>query len=136
MSQFQSSQHHAKDNKHRKKEMVSLYGISDEHLVNLPVKDLNRLLKGMSKSEMFKLKQRRRTLKNRGYAASCRTKRVSVKESLEGNKTGLEKEVEQIRQHNSILKEELKAIKMKYVTLKKFSQENKVISFVKVEKKP
>ena len=42
----------------------------DDELSNLNIKDLNRKLKekGMSKETIEKLKQRRRTLKNRKYA--------------------------------------------------------------------
>ena len=44
--------------------------MSDNELSNLNIKDLNRKLKekGLSKEMIEKLKQRRRTLKNRKYA--------------------------------------------------------------------
>ena len=45
-------------------------GMTDEELSNLNIKDLNRKLKerGLPKQTIEKLKQRRRTLKNRKYA--------------------------------------------------------------------
>lgn len=62
--------------------------ICDNQLKSLTVRELNRLLKSsrFSKYQVQQMKQRRRTLKNRGYAASCRTKRFERKGELEKQK--------------------------------------------------
>jgi hypothetical protein len=50
--------------------------IDDESLINLSVKELNRLLKSLTQEERLNIKRRRRLLKNRGYAANCRLARL------------------------------------------------------------
>lgn len=100
--------------------------ISDEHLVSLSVRELNRQLKscGLSKSQVLKMKQRRRTLKNRGYAASCRNKRLEVKGGLEGERLGVVDEIQQIKNQNHMVKTEITEIRDRFDSLKEFAVRN------------
>lgn len=100
--------------------------ISDDELVSLTVKELNRLLKGLSRDEVSKLKQRRRTLKNRGYAANCREKRISQKEELETEKDKLRAEVDRLQRENNVVKMELNALRNKCDALEHFARRNDI----------
>ncbi|OTF78097.1 transcription factor MafG-like protein [Euroglyphus maynei] len=97
--------------------------ISDDLLVTLTVRELNRQLKmtGMSKSEMIRMKQRRRTLKNRGYAASCRNKRLEQKGDLENVKIDVVQTVEQLSELIDKTRSEIDDFKQRYESLKQYA---------------
>jgi len=54
------------------------HGVTDDELMSLSVRDLNKLLRNFTKEQKAMLKQRRRLLKNRGYAQNCRNRRLSI----------------------------------------------------------
>lgn len=102
--------------------------ISDDELVSISVRDLNRTLKlrGLTREEIVRMKQRRRTLKNRGYAASCRIKRIEQKDVLETEKSHEWHELELMQDENDAIRREIETWRNKYEALKKFAISNKI----------
>lgn len=103
-------------------------GISDEQLVTLTVRELNKQLKmrGLNKEEMGTMKQRRRTLKNRGYAASCRIKRLEQKGDLESERGKEFRDKDLLKDDNARMREEIESLRRKYDALKGFANLKKI----------
>lgn len=79
-------------------------GLDDTQLIALSVRDLNRRLHGCPRDMIQRIKQKRRTLKNRGYAQNCRTKRIALRCELEKTNRQLMSERERLTQEMSNLK--------------------------------
>lgn len=80
--------------------------LDDEDLVTLPVRELNKRLQGFTKEEIQRLKQKRRTLKNRGYAQNCRSKRMHHKTQLERTNNSLLDQINSLQRHVAMLTRE------------------------------
>ena len=83
--------------------LVTSSGLTDDDLVSLSVRELNRRLQSLSPDEQLRLKQRRRTLKNRGYAQTCRTRRINNHHELQYTNDALVAEVRQLEQRINTL---------------------------------
>merc|ERR1719227_4360 len=89
--------------------------IEDRDLMDIDIKELNKMLKerNVSKELAVRLKQRRRTLKNRNYASSCREKKdeeILTLEKLKGDEID---EVSKMEEENIRIKDEIKAMEEK-----------------------
>jgi len=100
--------------------------MSDDELSSLNIKDLNRKLKerGLSKEIIEKLKQRRRTLKNRKYATDCREKKDTEVHNLEEDKDVESEDITNLEQENEGLKEQINELKTRFRTFQKYAQQN------------
>ncbi|XP_054708711.1 uncharacterized protein LOC129218461 [Uloborus diversus] len=80
--------------------------LDESSLISLSVRDLNRRLHGYPRDVIQRIKQKRRTLKNRGYAQNCRTKRIALKCELERTNRWLKTELERILQQKEVERQE------------------------------
>lgn len=101
------------DEEPSKDDAADSINLSDGELETLDVKSLNRLLRSLPKEEAARLKQRRRTLKNRGYAHNCRHKRVNERDELSCEVKELRRQVEILQKQLDITAMERDAYKQK-----------------------
>ncbi|XP_026671049.1 transcription factor MafA-like isoform X1 [Ceratina calcarata] len=74
--------------------------LNDELLMSLSVRELNKRLHGCPReevSQVVRLKQKRRTLKNRGYAQNCRSKRLQQRHDLETTNRNLQNDLQRLK---------------------------------------
>lgn len=105
-------------------------------LVSLSIKDLNKQLRGMSRSEVVRLKQLRRRLKNRTYAKLSRHKRVATICLLEEEITDLEHEVTFHTKETDRLSQNVQETEQKFNLLLKFATDNNITIEMDVSSDP
>nr|CAG4641415.1 EOG090X0NUB [Eulimnadia texana] len=87
--------------------------LNDEQLISLSVRELNKKLHGFPREQVVRLKQKRRTLKNRGYAQNCRSKRLQQRHELETANRSLQSDVQRLRTELARVTQERDAYKQK-----------------------
>ncbi|XP_020616852.1 transcription factor MafB-like [Orbicella faveolata] len=94
--------------------------ITDQEIANLPVQELNKLLRNVPREEAARIRKRRRNLKNRGYSLSCRLRKQREQEDLINRNTSLKKQVEDGKWKLLKVWKEKEAYKRKYLQLQKY----------------
>ena len=91
--------------------------ITDEEIANLRVSELNKYLRKVPWNEAARIRKRRRNLKNRGYALTCRLRKQQEHEDLINENTSLKKQVEDGKLKLLKVWKEKEAYKRKYQQL-------------------
>ncbi|CAD5206118.1 unnamed protein product [Bursaphelenchus okinawaensis] len=73
-----------------------ILGLSEQELARLSVRQLNQKLQGLDRDTVSMVKQKRRTLKNRGYALNCRVRRIRNQLQLEADNVLLREKCRQL----------------------------------------
>ena len=91
--------------------------LNDEEIANMRVQELNRFLRNVPWDEAKKIRKRRRNLKNRGYALTCRLRKQQEQEDLINENTSLRKQAEDGRWSLLRALKEKETYKKKYMEL-------------------
>jgi len=93
---------------------------TDDYLATVSQKDLNRQMQefGLSAEDVQQLRKKRRTLKNRGYAQSCRQKRVGHNHEVDSDNSKLRKEIKLEQAKRREVQIELETLKKEHQHLK------------------
>ena len=96
-------------------------GLSDEELVMISTKELNNYLKenNIPKERQKEIKHERRTLKNRGYAASCRRKKETSYDSMSSLNDKLSDEIKCKQSQIKESKREREQLRIQYLLITK-----------------
>jgi len=78
----------------------------------------------VAKELAVRLKQRRRTLKNRNYASSCREKKDEEISGLERLKGQEVEEVTRMEEENRRIREEIDGMERRYDRIAEFARQN------------
>lgn len=87
--------------------------LNDDLLMTLSVRELNKRLHGCPREEVVRLKQKRRTLKNRGYAQNCRSKRLQQRQDLETMNRSLQNELHKLKMELARVTQERDVLKQR-----------------------
>lgn len=98
---------------------LKLGGMTEEQLVSLSARDLNRICRDVPEDVIKQLKKRRRTLKNRGYAYNSRVRRVSQKNVLEKERDDLRQQIQQLTERYKLLERERDSWKRRAQSIEK-----------------
>ena len=104
---------------HNELNEINIKGLTEEQLVSLTARDLNRICREMPEDIVKQLKKRRRTLKNRGYAYNSRVRRVTQKTVLETERDDLRHQIQQLTEKCKVLEREADQWKKRAQTLER-----------------
>ena len=91
--------------------------ITDEEIANLRVSELNKRLRKIPWDVAARIRKRRRNLKNRGYALTCRLRKQREQEDLINENTSLKKQLEDGKWKLLKIWKEKEIYKRKYLQL-------------------